>query len=79
MLSKYTPCGSFDAPWDKKYLIWKAFIVVWNPKLSVGVAALLHCTTPLWKVLISLYKQAKQRYHMNLAVDFTIMKYLNQR
>ena len=43
-------------------------IVVWNPKLSVGVAALLHCITLLWKVPISLHKQAMQRFHMNISV-----------
>ena len=42
--------------------------MVWNPKLGVNVAALLHCIIPLWKLPISLHKQAKQRFHMNIAV-----------
>ena len=50
------------------YLIWKVSMVVLNPKLGVDMAALLHCILPLWKVLISLHKQAQQRFHMNTAV-----------
>ena len=59
-----------------QYLIWKVSIVVWNPKLGLNVAALLHCITPLWKVPISLHKQATQRFHMNIAVcdSTTIIK-----
>jgi len=39
-------------------------------KASTGldVAALLHCITSLWKVHISLHKQAKQWFHMTVAV-----------
>ena len=51
-----------------KYLIWKLLIVVLNLKLGVAIAALLHCIIPIWKVSISPHKQAKQRFHMNIAV-----------
>ena len=40
------------------------------PKLGMGVAANLHLITPLWKGPISLYKQAKQQVHMNVAVGY---------
>ena len=51
-----------------QYLIWKVLIVVWNPQLSMCMAALLHCITPFWKLPNSLHKQTKQRFHMNVAV-----------
>ena len=50
------------------YSTVQASIVIWNPNLLVGVAALLHCITPPWKVPISLHKQAMQWFHMNISV-----------
>ena len=37
-----------------QYLIWKFLLVVWIPQLGMGMAAIIHGITPLWKVPILL-------------------------
>ena len=55
----------FWCPLKKKfmqYLIWTLSLVVRNHKVGKGMAALLHSTTPSWKVSICFIKRQKSGF-----------------